>query len=42
MGGDWVIIIQATLPDGTVAEETFPIIISGDPADCDVEATETP
>lgn len=42
MGGDWVIIIQATLPDGTIAEETFPITISGDPADCDVEATKTP
>lgn len=42
MGGDWVIVIQATLPDGTVAEETFPLTISGDPADCDNEATENP
>ena len=42
MGGDWVIIVQATLPDGTVAEETFPLTISGDPADCNNEATESP
>jgi hypothetical protein len=42
MGGDWVVVIQATLPDGSVTEETFPIIISGDPADCGVEATEIP
>lgn len=42
MGGEWVIVIQATLPDGTVAEETFPITISGDPANCDIEVTETP
>lgn len=42
MGGDWVIVVQATLPDGTVAEETFPLTISGDPADCDNEATKVP
>ncbi len=42
MGGDWVVVIQATLPDGTVAEETFPLTISGDPANCDNEAIEIP
>ena len=42
MGGNWIITIQATLPDGTIAEETFPITISGDPADCDIEATIIP
>jgi len=42
MGGDWVITVQAMLPDGTIAEETFPITISGDPADCDTKATDIP
>lgn len=42
MGGDWVVTVQATLPDGTVAEESFPITVSGDPADCDTEVTNTP
>jgi hypothetical protein len=42
MGGDWVVVVQATLPDGTVAEETFPITISGDTANCDDEATKSP
>ncbi len=42
MGGDWIVTVQVTLPDGTIAEESFPMDISGDPANCDVEATETP
>ena len=42
MGGDWVVVVQATLPDGTVAEEIFPLTISGDPADCDNQATVVP
>ena len=43
MGGDWVVTVQATLPDGTIAEETFPFTISGDPADCDTtEETNSP
>jgi hypothetical protein len=42
MGGDWVLTVQATLPDGTIAEETFPLTISGDPADCEPEVTRNP
>lgn len=42
MGGDWVVVVQATLPDGTVAEETFPLTISGDSSDCEDEATVVP
>jgi hypothetical protein len=42
MGGDWVLTVQVALPDGTLAEEIFPLTISSDPADCSDEATETP
>jgi hypothetical protein len=42
MGGDWVLTVQATLPDGTIAEETFTLTISDDPADCDPEVIDTP
>jgi hypothetical protein len=42
MGGDWVLIVQATLPDGTIAEETFTLTISDDPTDCDPEAITNP
>ncbi len=42
MGGDWIVTIQVTLPDGTVAEESFPMVISDDQANCAVEATEAP
>ncbi len=42
MGGDWVVTIQAALPDGTVAEKSFALTISGDPADCEPKATKLP
>jgi hypothetical protein len=42
MGGDWILTVQVTLPDGTVVEKTFPRTIANDPADCAQEATETP
>jgi hypothetical protein len=42
MGGDWVITVQATLSNGTVAEKTFPRTIANDAADCEPEAKETP
>ena len=31
MGGDWVVQVQATLPDGTRVEKTFPMTITYDP-----------
>jgi hypothetical protein len=34
MGGDWIVTVQATLPNGTVAEKTFPRTIAHDAADC--------
>lgn len=42
MGGDWIITVQVTLPDGTVAEKTFPHTIANDAADCEHEDKETP
>lgn len=42
MGGDWILTVQVTLPDGTTVEKTFPRTIANDPVDCVQEEEETP
>jgi hypothetical protein len=42
MSGDWIVTVQVTLPDGTVAEQTFPRTIANDSADCEHEETDNP
>ncbi|MBE2220185.1 MAG: FixH family protein [Anaerolineae bacterium] len=42
MSGDWIVTVQVILPDGTIAEQTFPRTIANDAADCEHEATDTP
>lgn len=42
MSGDWIVTIQVTLPDGTVAENIFPRTIANDAANCEHEDKNTP
>lgn len=42
MSGDWIVTVQVSLPDGTVAEQTFPRTIANDPADCEHEDKNKP
>jgi hypothetical protein len=42
VGGEWVLTIRAALPDGVIAEKSFTLTISDDPADCEPKGSKTP